>query len=49
MVIAKQKGLNHKVRSASISGLGELLDLEMQLVVSLNTLLDNLSDLGTRS
>ena len=44
MVISKQERFNCKVSTASISGLVELLDLEIELVVGYNASLDDVPD-----
>ena len=41
MVISKQERFNCKVSIASISGLVELLELEIELVVEYNSSLDD--------
>ena len=41
MVISKQERFNCKVSTASISGLVELLELEIELVVGFNASLDD--------
>ena len=45
MFISKKEGLNCEVRSASISGLGPLFNLEGQLVIVANEALDDFSHL----
>ena len=44
MIISKQERFNCKVSTASISGLVELLDLEIELVVGPNASLDDVLD-----